>query len=126
MTNYEWLKSLSIEDMAEMIGDVTCEMCFYNRHNQKCTQDCVEGVAKWLKDKHIEPKPMPKIKIGDVIYSYIGESRAKFVVMSDIYASNLHGIIVRWRELDTIWKIERMNDEKEMLEVIWRADDEEK
>lgn len=66
MTNYEWLKSLSIEDMAEMIGDATCEMCFYNRHNQKCTsQGCVEGVAKWLKYKHIEP--MPEIKVGDVI-----------------------------------------------------------
>ena len=66
---------------------------------------------------------MPEIKIGDAIYSYIDESRVMFIVVSNIPACDSHGVIVRWRELDNIWKIERMNDEKEILEVIWRADD---
>ena len=45
MTNYEWLRNLSIEDMAKMIGDDTCEMCIYNQHNQSCKGErCEKGV----------------------------------------------------------------------------------
>ena len=129
MTNYEWLNALSVEKKAEWIewldDTTTCEVCAYHIDEEKfCKplQLCKEGIIEWLNAKHIEP--MPEIKIGDVVFVRIGGHFEKLVVMSDVYASNLHNMMVRWRELDDIKKIERMNDEKEMMECIWRADNE--
>lgn len=121
MTNEEWLKTLRTEELARLITIRKCDFCLYNiKENNHTCDNCGEGIYKWLKTKH--KNPMPEIKIGDAIYSYIDESRVMFIVVSNIHACDSHGVIVRWQELDNIWKIERMNDEKEMLEVIWRAD----
>ena len=124
MTNEEWLNTLSTEEKAKFIAR-SCNLCSYDSDNGYCSDSfnvCKNGIKEWLKREHIEP--MPEIKIGDVIYCNICKSRARFVVMSDIHASNLNGIFIRWREKNDIWKIERMNDETGFLEVIWRADDE--
>ena len=122
MTNREWLNSIDDTAMAAKVvpPHCECEYCIINAVCNHAAGNCINKLVEWLKQKHIES--MPRIKIGDVIYCNICNSKAMFVVMSDIYASNLGGIIVRWRELKDIWKIKRMNDEKEMLEVIWRAD----
>ena len=122
MTNRKWLNQL--DDMAMAVKIVPphceCEYCIINANCNHIPENCIDKLVEWLGQEHIEP--MPIIKIGDVIYCNINKSKARFVVMSDTHASNLHGVMVRWRELNNIWKIERMNDEKEMLEVIWRRD----
>lgn len=125
MTNREWLRSLSNKELTKLIcNHGSCYFCSYREN--KCIddtlfQDCENGICEWLNSEH--DNPMPEIRIGDAVYSYYrDESRAMFIVMSNIHASDSHGVIVRWRELDRIWKIARMNDAKEMLEVIWRAD----
>lgn len=123
MTNREWLNGLSAEKLARLISRKTnCDYCNFLKKNDKCTdsESCVKGIIEWLNAKH--EKPMPEIKIGDAIYSYIDESRVMFIVVSNIHACDSHGLIVRWRELNNIWKIARINDEKEEIEEIWRAD----
>lgn len=127
MTNRKWLRGMSDKELARQVNNSdSCDYCIRSMNGDckseycESSEYCEEGIVEWLEQEHIEP--MPRIKIGDVIYCNINKSKARFVVMSDTHASNLHGVMVRWRELNNIWKIERMNDEKEMVEVIWRRD----
>lgn len=126
MKKIDKIQQMSVEDLADLLSNSNCrgciakELCNQYLGTTKGENLCREVFIEWLEQEHIEP--MPRIKIGDVIYCNIGNSKAMFVVMSDTFASNLRGVMARWRELNDIWKIERMNDEKEMLEVIWRRD----
>ena len=55
MTNYEKIKSLSLDKMAEFLVDnveMPCEMCPCNVDDYKCTgsnYDCKKTLKKWLK-----------------------------------------------------------------------------
>lgn len=120
MKNIDKVRTMTAEELAKLCQN-RCKMCVC-QEKYYCRNSCAEGIVEWLQQEHIEP--MPEIKIGDVIYCNICKSRARFVVMSDIYAINLKGIFIRWREKNDIWKIERMNDGTGFLEVIWRADNE--
>lgn len=124
MTNHEWLKSLGIEDMAKMMGDDTCAMCFYNRHAQLCPgKDCKEGIAKWLNAEH--KKPMPKIKEGDM-FVYM-QSQIPFygacVYGNIVYLPGEERCCYFGEEIkEKIIAIKRYNIAKGMMEDIWRAD----
>ena len=54
MTNYEKIKNMSIEEMAEFIDSPTvdCERCAYYK-NGKCLSDddCKVGIQKWLESE---------------------------------------------------------------------------
>ncbi|MCM1329971.1 MAG: hypothetical protein NC253_11080 [Ruminococcus sp.] len=50
MTNYEYLKTLSVEEMAAVITDISqlCDICEY----RECAlKDCQKCNAEWLNDK---------------------------------------------------------------------------
>ena len=53
MTNYERIKAMSIEEMAEILSDSDCEKrCSFTK-NGKCnsyggSDMCAKGVEKWL------------------------------------------------------------------------------
>lgn len=55
MTNLEWLRTLSAEELVDFINP-SCNMCI---HGGNCTKDCncVEGKVEWLNEEHV-----PKIK----------------------------------------------------------------
>lgn len=50
MTNREWLKSLSKEDLAFLLSDLVdkCDFC----GGQHCDNGCFENVMHWLDEKH--------------------------------------------------------------------------
>lgn len=53
MTNYEHMKEMSVEEMAQMLSDSDCEKrCGFTK-NGKCdsysiSDTCAKGVEKWL------------------------------------------------------------------------------
>ena len=48
MTNLEWIRTLTEEELAELLED-TCEMCIRDCDN--CS--CIPGHIKWLKAEHV-------------------------------------------------------------------------
>ena len=51
MTNYEKIKSMSIDEMANLLGN-ECEFCVcFNEPFLKCSRSCNEGVKKWLESE---------------------------------------------------------------------------
>lgn len=128
MTNLDKIRAMSAEELVlRYQSRRPCEVCSYFEDNE-CSlkgyagkRECNGGRIKWLNQVD---NPMPKIQIGDCILTHINKSLVMLVVLSDIYASNLHGVMVKWRELKDILKIKRINDENGCVEVIWRADDE--
>ena len=52
MTNYERIKSMTIDEMAEFLchGDFDCEKCAY-KDNKKGCKDEVNRYKKWLEDE---------------------------------------------------------------------------
>lgn len=49
MTNYEKIKQMSVEEMAEWLKDALkeCDVCVYGKQNI-CPETCVYGVKQWL------------------------------------------------------------------------------
>ena len=65
MTNYEWLKTLSVDDLAENIRH-KCRLCTFYNADFSCggEQDCLRGISGWLREEHKEEireklKPCP-------------------------------------------------------------------
>ena len=57
MTNLEFIKTLSVEEMQEFLaGKTDCNLCFYNY--KQCWKDktmkCKGGMIKWLESEHKE------------------------------------------------------------------------
>ena len=54
MTNYEKIKSMSVEEMAEFLGDTPeiCDFCVYEGscHNNLNT-NCIDGTKLWLEQE---------------------------------------------------------------------------
>lgn len=58
MTNLEWLRTLSADELVDFINP-SCNMCI---HGGNCTKDCscVEGKVKWLNEERVSKiKPCP-------------------------------------------------------------------
>lgn len=55
MTNFEKIKSLTINEMAEFLchGDFDCEKCAYKDNKKGCKRE-VNRYKKWLKSKALE------------------------------------------------------------------------
>ena len=57
MTNYEKIRNMSIEEMAEFLGVyndrdcVSCEECIMSSHCEFPVLPCDENALKWLKDE---------------------------------------------------------------------------
>ena len=62
MTNYDWLKTLSVEDLAEIIRH-KCRLCIFYNDDCSCggELDCIEGISAWLREEHKE-KHKEKLK----------------------------------------------------------------
>lgn len=72
MTNYEWLKTLSVEDLAENIRQ-KCRLCTFYNDDCSCggELDCLKGISAWLREEHKEEhkeklKPCPFCGSEDV------------------------------------------------------------
>lgn len=50
MTNYEWLKSLSQENLAIVLSEHNdrCDCCACER----CDNKCLKNISKWMDEKH--------------------------------------------------------------------------
>jgi len=65
MTNLEWLRSLSVEELSNIFFDSKCNRCAYQKRNDCPTNeeghyDCKGGFQKWCNAIHIpEIKPCP-------------------------------------------------------------------
>ena len=52
MTNFEKIKAMSVEEMAELIDDAPCNFCNYRQKGfSKCPQKCEEGIKEWLESE---------------------------------------------------------------------------
>lgn len=52
MTNYEMVKQLSVEDMAEFLErSAGCSVCKYNTKTLVCVGQCEDGIKKWLESE---------------------------------------------------------------------------
>lgn len=64
MTNRQWLESLTDEELAQWNVSVGCGSCVHNPEKGFCNNlsdissfekdCCVDGIAKWLKQEHME------------------------------------------------------------------------
>lgn len=64
MTNHEWLMSLSVEELAEVLNEdlisapCTQEYCPYHEEDGSCTKydenDCTHATINWLNAEHEE------------------------------------------------------------------------
>nr|DAE55184.1 MAG TPA: hypothetical protein [Caudoviricetes sp.] len=64
MTNREWLQTLTDEEFAKWNFDISCGMCANNPATGICKNisymanfdenRCIDGIARWLKQKHKE------------------------------------------------------------------------
>jgi hypothetical protein len=119
MTNREWLNSRDNKEMARIISD-SCAYCTYHE-NRNCSGGCVEGITEWLNAKH--EKPMPEIKIGDVLRFKISNSNkvhtATVIGEGYMYSSD-YGLTTIGNSHYKIIEALRFNGEK--LETIWRTD----
>lgn len=54
MTNYEKIKSMSIEEITDFLfeyaGSVTCENCYLNT-KCKFSTSCIDTIRKWLENE---------------------------------------------------------------------------
>ena len=56
MTNYEMVKQLSVEDMAEFLErSAGCGVCIYNTKTLVCVGQCEDGIKQWL-ESEVEAK----------------------------------------------------------------------
>lgn len=53
MTNIEWLKNLSDNDLAEILSGVMCGYCAYE-DVWDCNANCKNGIVLWLALEHKE------------------------------------------------------------------------
>lgn len=56
MTNYEWIKSLSVDEMAELLyqsKEYGCETVNIPNY-EDCSGDCRQCLLGWLKQEHKE------------------------------------------------------------------------
>lgn len=63
MTNYEKIKAMSVEEMANLLDYGECHCCIYYNENgpSRCDMhECIEGVIKWL-ESEAEEDMLPEI-----------------------------------------------------------------
>lgn len=53
MTNYEKIKAMDIDELAELLDSYgTCGFCIYRERREECdVQSCENGVKKWLESE---------------------------------------------------------------------------
>ena len=63
MTNYEKIKAMSVEEMAEFLDSCSCNHCVYYKKYEPtyCEYcDCVEGITQYL-ESEVEENMLPEI-----------------------------------------------------------------
>lgn len=52
MTNFEKIKNMSVEEMAEWLQNTLkeCDVCIYGEHNT-CPCTCIYGITEWLESE---------------------------------------------------------------------------
>lgn len=51
MTNFERIKAMSLDEMAEQIAANSCHNCVYVFSEEPCRGRCTEGTRKWLESE---------------------------------------------------------------------------
>ena len=49
MNNYERIKNMSIDEMAEFLNNKDCDSCGYK--GDDCSYDCFIGIKSWLESE---------------------------------------------------------------------------
>jgi len=50
MTNYDRIRNMSVEEMAEFLNDnYKCEQCDY--HHKCCNGECIDGIKQYLESE---------------------------------------------------------------------------
>lgn len=50
ITNYDKIKNMTIDEMAEFITRSICLSCIYIKENRNCKgKKCISGIKQWLK-----------------------------------------------------------------------------
>ena len=52
MTNYEKIKNMTVDEMAELLNNKDCDQCAYK--GDECGYDCLIGVKEWLQSESEE------------------------------------------------------------------------
>ena len=54
MTNYEKIKAMSVEEMAEFCDSCSCKRCIYYKEHELnfCDEyECIDGITQWLESE---------------------------------------------------------------------------
>lgn len=53
MTNYEKIKTTTIDEFMNFVMNCGCQTCIYEQDGLKCTgsRPCSEGIKKWLESE---------------------------------------------------------------------------
>lgn len=89
MTNREWLESLTASEMAEVLS-LTCDHCgLGNADSCSFEGNCEEGVLKWLRDTHYEPKEFNSQELINAFQNKFQDRRA---ISLDEIKSTIRGL----------------------------------
>ena len=114
-TYLDWLRSLSKEEMAEYLGEhVECTYC--PARSGKVCDGCVQN---WLK-KLSESMPMPKLEVGDVIFT---ECASYVYLGGETFVTN---VIEDFDNCENVTLVHRIGLSGEILSVNRRLADGEK
>lgn len=60
MTNLEWMRTLSANELVDFLSGKSCRMCAYCDDCTEGNHNCTRGKVKWLNSEHKEElKPCP-------------------------------------------------------------------
>ena len=52
MTNYEQIKNMSVEELAEIFNrNYKCNRCAFNSHPYICNANCLDGIKQYLESE---------------------------------------------------------------------------
>lgn len=130
MTNREWFSSLNINELAKWLDkNANCTVCVNHVDGEESClmSDCVGGICKWLSAKH--EKPMPDLKVGDIIYSYYPktDNKVRYIYLGGnvMWCDKDERFICFDDEMKVYVKWIVRKNEDFNHKIIWRADDEE-
>ena len=107
MTNLEWIRTLSAEELAKLLDD-DCYMC--SKLKGGCDMNCESGYITWLNAEHVvEPKPCPLC--GDKMIAEYNHGHYLVCKSCGLYFG-VHTISVGERELAGVYakKAELIDD----------------
>ena len=131
MTKFEKFQQMDINSFVDWYAShVVCPVCDFKKNCMARRETHVDRIlcTSYLTAALLqEVNPFPELQAGDVLIINSDSNfpaKYPFVVVSETYISNLHGVLVNYHTLtvDDVISIERLIDNEQRFVTIWKAD----